>query len=74
MKTLIVSIVTTNTGWLTRQALKYVSLGSASLAGWLQAQGMTETHTSAIAAGVVAAAAGGLELLLSFVARKYAVK
>lgn len=74
MKALIISIVTTNTGWITRQGLKYVSLASASLAGWLQAQGIGEAHTSAIAAGVVAAAAAGLELLLSFIARKYAVK
>ncbi len=74
MKPLIISLVSTNGGWITRQLLKYASYGSGSLAVWLADKGVGEDHTKAITAGVVAVAAAAIEQGLSFVARKYAVK
>lgn len=74
MKNAIVSLVSTNAGWLTRPALKYVAIGGASLSTWLVAQGVSTDHTAAIAAGLTAGAAALLEQGLSFIARKYAVK
>ena len=74
MKSTILTLVSTNAGWLTRFALKYVAIGSASLSAWLAAQGVGANHTAAIAAGVTAVAAALIEQGLSFIARKYAVK
>jgi hypothetical protein len=74
MKTTLLTLVSTNAGWITRLALKYVAIGSASLSAWLAAQGVAEGHTAAIAAGVTAGAAALIEQGLSFIARKYAVK
>lgn len=74
MKPFIVTLVTTNSGWVVRQFLKYASMGSASLAVWLADKGVSEDHTKAIAAGLVAVGAATIEQALSFVARKYAVK
>jgi len=74
MKTTLLALVSTNTGWITRLALKYVAIGGASLSAWLAGQGVSADHTAAIAAGLTAAAAALLEQGLSFIARKYAVK
>jgi hypothetical protein len=74
MKSTLVTLVTTNAGWITRLALKYVAIGGASLSAWLAAQGVAESHTAAIASGVTAGAAALIEQGLSFIARKYAVK
>lgn len=74
MKSLIISLVTTNGGWITRQALKYVSLGAGSASAWLASQGVGEAHTQAITAGIIAGVSALLEQGLSFIARKYAVK
>lgn len=74
MKNTILTLVSTNKGWITRLALKYVAIGGASLSAWLTAQGVSTDNTAAIAAGLTAAAAALLEQALSFIARKYAVK
>ncbi len=74
MKSILVKLVSTNSGWLVRFVLKYVTIGSASLAAWLAAQGVAENHTSAIAAGVVSGATALIEQGLSWVARKYTVE
>lgn len=74
MKSIIVSLVTTNAGWITRLALKYVAIVGSSTATWLAAQGVAEDHTKAIVAGLTAVAAAALEHGLSFIARKYVVK
>jgi hypothetical protein len=71
---LVLTLVSTNAGWITRLGLKYVSIGAASLSAWLTAQGIAENHTAAIAAGVTAGAAALIEQGLSWVARKHAVK
>lgn len=73
MKDLVLSLVTTNSGWLTRFALKYVAIGLASLTTFLTTHNVSGDHTSAIVAGVGAVAAAALEQGLSWVARKYKV-
>jgi hypothetical protein len=74
MKPTLITLVSTNAGWLTRLALKYVAIGGTSIATWLVAQGVSSDHTAAIVAGVTAGAAALIEQGLSFIARKYAVK
>lgn len=74
MKELIIKLVTTNSGWLLRQALKGVTAGAGAFAAYLTAKGIEAELTTAITAGVVSGASWMLETGLSFVARKYAVK
>lgn len=74
MKNLVLTIVTTNGGWLTRLALKYTTIGLASVSSFLLANNVSGDHTNAIVAGLGAAAAAGIEQVLSFIARKYVVK
>lgn len=74
MKTTLITLVSTNKGWITRLALKHIAIGSASFSAWLAGQGVSTDHTAAIAAGLTAAAAAIIEQGLSFIARKYAVK
>jgi hypothetical protein len=66
----ILSILTTSRGWLIRQTLKTLSYITAPLAAWLAAQGVEAAQTEAIIAGITAAALAGIEMLLSFLARK----
>lgn len=73
MKDLILSLVTTNGGWLTRLALKYIGIGLASLSAYLTAHNVSGSHTAAITAGLGAAAAAILEQGLSWIARRYTV-
>ncbi len=70
----IYTLVATNKGWITRQLLKWTAIGSAALCAKLAALGVTEDTNTAIAAGIVAFVSGLIELGLSFLARKYAVK
>jgi hypothetical protein len=74
MKELIIKLVTTNSGWLLRQALKGITAGAGALAAYLTAKGVEAELTTAITAGLVSGASWLLETSLSFVARKYAVK
>lgn len=74
MKNILIPLVTTNAGWVTRLALKYVAIGAASLGSYLAAQGVSGQHADAIQAGLVALAAAGLEQSLSWIARKYVTK
>ena len=74
MKNIILSIVTTNSGWITRFALKYAAIGLASLTTFLATNNVSSDHTTAIVAGVGAIAAAALEQGLSWIARKYTVK
>jgi hypothetical protein len=74
MKDLIIKLVTTNSGWLLRQALKGITVGAGALSGYLASKGVDAEITTAITAGLVSGASWMLETALSFVARKYAVK
>jgi hypothetical protein len=73
MKTLILNLVTTNRGWLVRQALKSVTYVSGSLTAFLAAKGADAELTNAIGLGLLSATSWAIETALSFVARKYAV-
>lgn len=74
MKSTIFTIISTNRGWIVRQALKYVAMGAAALTTWLVANGYDATSAAALAAGLTAGIAGGLELLLSKLASKIAAQ
>jgi len=73
MKKLIFDIVTTNAGWITRQALKGLTIAAASLAAWLSAKGVDVATTTTITVGLISAASWLIEISLSYVARKYTV-
>ena len=73
MNTMLLNLVSTNAGWLARQALKYSAVAAAILTTWLMGQGLDATHAGVIAAGVTSAVLGLLEATLSWCARKYAV-
>ena len=74
MKSTIFTIISTNRGWIVRQALKYVAMGAAALTTWLVAKGYDATSAAALATGLTAGIAGGLELLLSKLASKIAAQ
>ncbi len=74
MKSLLFTVISTNRGWLVRQALKYIAMGATALATWLIAHGYDASSAEALTAGLVAGAAGGLELLLSKLASKIAAQ
>ncbi len=74
MKSLVFSIISTNKGWLVRQALKYVTVGATALTTWLISQGYEATNAETLTVGLVAGVSGGLELLLSKLASKIAAQ
>lgn len=73
MNTMLINLVSTNAGWLARQAIKYSAVLAAVLTGWLIGHGFDPTHAGVIAAGAASIVLGIVEASLSFVARKYAV-
>jgi hypothetical protein len=74
MKEFITSIVSTNSGWLVRQALKYTAMGGAALSAWLVSKGAEASSAELIASGAVTLISGGLELIFSKLASKIAAK
>lgn len=74
MKSLLFSLISTQRGWVVRQVLKYVAMGSAALTTWLVAKGYDPDSATALAAGLAAGISGGLELLLSKLASKIAAQ
>lgn len=68
------TIVSTQKGWVIRQALKGAAAASSIVSAWLLAKGYSADQTLAISAGISALAAGGAEIALSFVASKIAAK
>lgn len=72
MNTLLLNLVSTNAGWLARQAVKYSAVGAAIITSWLVGHGLDATHASVIAAGATSIVLGLVEAGLSFIARKYA--
>ncbi len=77
MKTIAV-FLTTSKGWIVRQGLKYAGLGFATFATWVQGKAAAlnlpldkvEAVLSPAQALLSAVVVLGVELLLSFVARK----
>lgn len=74
LKTLLKFIVQTQRGWLTRQGLKWATIGGTALTTWLTAQGASSEHVSALTTGLITAGVAALELGLSWVARKFVVE
>lgn len=74
MKDIITTIVSTNKGWLVRQALKYATIGGAALSTWLISKGAEASSAELIVSGLITTASGGLELVLSKLASKIAAK
>jgi hypothetical protein len=72
MNKLLLSIVSTNAGWLARQLVKYSAVLAAGITAFLVGKGVEVTHADVIAAGVASIALGLLESGLSWIARKYA--
>lgn len=74
MKSVLFSLIATNRGWVVRQVLKYVAVGSTAMTTWLIAKGYDADSAVALAAGLTAGLSGGLELLLSKLASKIAAQ
>lgn len=68
------ALITTNKGWLVRQAMKYVATGLASLTAYLQAKGLSIEDPQVVQAGLSALAVALIEGALSYGAKAYAVK
>lgn len=73
MKNLIVKIASTNSGWITRQILKGVTIGAGALTAHLATKGVDAELNASICTGLVSAASWLAETGLSYIARKYAV-
>lgn len=69
MNSLIV-LLTTSKGWILRQAIKATAYVTTPLTVWLASQGVSDDNTAAIVSGVTAIVAAGIELGLSYLARK----
>jgi hypothetical protein len=74
MKEIITTIVSTNKGWLIRQALKYAAMGGAALSAWMISKGADASSTEVLIAGLTTAVTGGLEIAFSKIASKIAAK
>ena len=74
MKEIITTIVSTNKGWLIRQALKYAAMGGAALSAWMISKGADTSSTEVLIAGLTTAVTGGLEIAFSKIASKIAAK
>lgn len=58
MNKLLINLVSTNAGWLARQAVKYSAVGAAVITGWLIGKGLDATHAAVVGAGVTSAVWG----------------
>jgi hypothetical protein len=74
MKDLLFNLVATNSGWIARQALKYTTIGAAMLGGYLAKRHVDADLSEIITVGAVGAATFLTEQVLSFIAKKHAVK
>lgn len=71
---LLVRFLVTSRGWLARQVLKFMTAPLAALSAWLAAKGVADEHSTAITLGLSAAVTAITELVLSFLAAKFARK
>lgn len=70
----VLTIISTNKGWIIRQALKYATIGGASLTTYLVSKGADASSVEAIVTGLITVATGGLELVFSKLASKIAAE
>jgi len=73
MNDLLFTLVSTQRGWLLRQALKLTAAGGTAATTWLIAHGVN-VDGAALTAGLVTVVAGLVEVALSKVASKIAAK
>ena len=71
---IVYTLVATNTGWITRQALKYSTLAAAALGGYLAKQGVDADISLIITTAVVGAITFVTEQTLSYIAKNHAVQ
>lgn len=74
MNDFITNMVSTNSGWVQRQILKYTAMGAAIATTWLVSHGLDAVNATTLATGLAAGVAGVAELLLSKAASKIAAK
>lgn len=72
-RTLIVSLIGTKGGWLSRQLLKFITIGSSSVTAWLLAKDVPAETTTLLVTGIVAGVSWAAELGLSKLASKIAI-
>ncbi len=72
MKTLLTTLISTQRGWITRQALKWATLGGATVTTWLTAQGAAADQSAALTTGLITALVAALEIGLSRLASRIA--
>ena len=73
MNPLLESLVTTNSGWLARQMIKWTAVLTAIIATHLAAKGLPADESTLIATTVSSVVFGIVEFVLSFIARRYKV-
>lgn len=71
---LLVRFLMTSRGWIVRQIIKLATAPLAALAAWLEAKGVNGNNTAAIILGCSAAVTATAEMILSFIAAKFARK
>jgi hypothetical protein len=78
IENLIISIVTTNKGWIVRKAMGYAAGGLATAAAWLassaEAHGLPAIDSHAVMAASSAAALYIIEAAFSWAAKQVAVR
>ncbi len=74
MKEFVLSLVSTQKGWIVRQVLKYITVGGSALSAWLVSQGAEASSIELIVTGATTLATGAIEFALSKVASKIAAK
>ena len=74
MSKIILNIISTQRGWIVRQAIKYATLAGASVTTWLLSQGVNISDSAAITAAAVTLATGAVEMALSKAASHIASK
>lgn len=71
---IIGTIISTQKGWITRQALKWITFGAGLATTWLVAKGVAIDNPEAITGAATTIGLGLIELALSKAASKIAAK
>lgn len=70
---IILKLVSTNSGWIARRLIMYVAVVTAAIATWLNAKGFSTETSQFMSAAATSFLFGCIELVLSWIARKYKV-
>ncbi len=71
---LISTLISTQRGWLVRQALKFATWGGVAASTWLASKGFHLDNPEAVTSALATLAVGATEFLLSKAASKIAAK